>query len=89
MGRRIQLIREAYRISPSAPDFSASDHFMGWGRRRGGEAAQQSFTSYVADQLRTEASIAKESRKAREEKNLRAHRPNPKGKGKGEGAEEK
>jgi len=89
MGRRIQLIREAYRISPSAPDFSASDHFMGWGRRRGGEAAQQSFTSYVADQLRTEASIAKESRKAREEKNLRAHRPNPKGKGKGEGADEK
>jgi len=91
MGRRIQLIREAYRISPSAPDFSASDHFMGWGRRRGGGAAQQSLTSYVADQLRTEASIAKESRKAREEKNLRAHRPNPngKGKGKGEGAEEK
>ena len=34
MGRRIQLIREAYRISPSAPDFSASDHFMGWGRHR-------------------------------------------------------
>jgi len=91
MGRRIQLIREAYRISPSAPDFSASDHFMGWGRRRGGGAAQQSLTSYVADQLRTEASIAKESRKAREEKNLRAHRPIPKGKGKGkgEGAEEK
>mmetsp|Transcript_116249 Transcript_116249/g.369925 ORF Transcript_116249/g.369925 Transcript_116249/m.369925 type:complete len:436 (-) Transcript_116249:89-1396(-) len=91
MGRRIQLIREACRISPSAPDFSASDHFMGWGRRRGGGAAQQSLTSYVADQLRTEASIAKESRKAREEKNLRAHRPNSKGKGKGkgEGAEEK
>mmetsp|Transcript_63084 Transcript_63084/g.204665 ORF Transcript_63084/g.204665 Transcript_63084/m.204665 type:complete len:437 (+) Transcript_63084:380-1690(+) len=68
IGRRIQLIRETHLISPSAPDFSSLVHFMGWGRRRGGAAAQQSLTSYVADQFRTKASIAKESRKAREEK---------------------
>mmetsp|Transcript_150499 Transcript_150499/g.481750 ORF Transcript_150499/g.481750 Transcript_150499/m.481750 type:complete len:88 (+) Transcript_150499:1-264(+) len=35
--RRHQLIREAYRLSPSAPDYSASDWFMGWGNRRSGQ----------------------------------------------------
>ena len=34
--RRIQLIEEAHRISPGAPDYTAGDHFMGWQVRRHG-----------------------------------------------------
>ena len=39
--RRIQLLREAYRVSPSAPDHSGSDFYMGWGQRKGGGAIQR------------------------------------------------
>jgi hypothetical protein len=86
LARRVQLIREAYRISPSAPDYSGADYFMGWGRRHAGGAVQRSLTAYVSEQLRSDAAIAKESRKAREERALRASRkPGPKGDGKGGG----
>ena len=33
--RRMALIKEAHRLSPSSPDYSASDYFMGWSGRRG------------------------------------------------------
>jgi len=80
--RRHQLIREAYRLSPSALDYSVSDWFMGWGRRRTGQTVQPPPAVYVAEQLKHEASIVKESRKAREEKMLKAPRA-PKGGPKG------
>ena len=62
--RRWQLIKEAHRLSPQAPDYSASDFFMGWEQESG---VQQSLSKYVADQLKDQAAIAKESRKAKEE----------------------
>ena len=70
LSRRIQLLREAYRVSPAAPDYSGADFYMGWGARRSGGAVQRNLTSYVADQLRQEAAIAKEARKAKEERTL-------------------
>ena len=75
--RRIALIREAHRISPGAPDYSASDHFMGWGRRREGGGIAPALSRHVATELQSEAAVAKEARKAREEQQLR--RPVPQG----------
>ena len=64
--RRWQLIREAHRISPGAPDYSSSDVFMGWEYRRG-EGVHPDLAKFVASELKDQASIAKEARKAREE----------------------
>ena len=65
--RRLQLIKEAYRLSPSAPDFSAADFFMGWGARRHGAVIDPNLAKHVAMQLKADAEIQKEARKAREE----------------------
>ena len=85
--RRASLIREAHRLSPSSPDYSMADHWMGWGQSRGGGVAPD-LTRYVAEQLRDEASVAKEARKAREEQKLRKNpkaKSSPKGGGRGRG----
>ena len=75
--RRMALIKAAHRVNPASPDYSAADHFMGWGARRG--AADPALEAHVAGQLRDEAAVLKESRKAREERRLTR---TPKGKGK-------
>ena len=62
--RRWQLIKEAHRLSPSAPDYSASDFFMGWEIESG---ANQDLSKYVSERFKDQATIAKETRKAREE----------------------
>lgn len=90
--RRRALIREAHRIFPTNPDYSGPGRFMGWVRRRGGASIDPSRSKHVSEQLQREAAIAKESRKAREERALRINLktdgggspgpPNPKGKGK-------
>lgn len=80
--RRFQLIREAHRISPHAPDYSASDFFMGWQTELG---INQSLTKHVSEQLRDQAAIAKESRKAREE--LEGRRSKGRGNGRGRGGQ--
>eukprot|EP00928_Gymnodinium_smaydae_P043026 TRINITY_DN28917_c0_g1_i1.p1 TRINITY_DN28917_c0_g1~~TRINITY_DN28917_c0_g1_i1.p1 ORF type:complete len:381 (-),score=44.60 TRINITY_DN28917_c0_g1_i1:430-1572(-) len=67
LARRMQLLEEAFRLSPSSPDFSGSSHFMGWGSRADGCTVAPALTRHVADELRGEAAVAKESRKAREE----------------------
>ncbi|CAE7219985.1 ANK1 [Symbiodinium sp. CCMP2592] len=87
--RRWQLIREAHRISPTSPDYSAADVFMGWAYRRG-DGVDPSLAKYVAGELRDQASIAKEARKAKEEMEQRRKtgRPNPKGGGAAGGATE-
>ncbi len=85
MCRRLQVIREAHRISPSAPDYSAADHFMGWRFRKGQQGVDSDLAAHVANELKAEAAISKEARKAREEANLR-RRPNPKSSSKGGGA---
>ena len=64
--RRWQLIREAHRISPTSPEYSAADVIMGWAYRKG-EGVEPGLAKYVAGELRDQASIAKEARKAREE----------------------
>ena len=64
--RRWQLIREAHRISPGAPDYSSADVFMGWEYRRG-DGVNPELARFVASELKDQAQIAKESRKAREE----------------------
>ena len=76
--RRLQLIKEAYRLSPSAPDFSAADFFMGWGARRHGAVIDPNLAKHVALQLKADAEIQKEASKAREE---RGHQPRGGGRG--------
>lgn len=68
--RRWQLIREAHRLSPGAPDYSAADVFMGWEFRRG-DGVDPALARFVASELKDQAQIAKESRKAKEEINQR------------------
>ena len=81
--RRIALIKEAHRVSPDAPDYSASDYFMGWGARKMGATVAPAITASVATAISSDAAVAKEARKAREEKVLRGASKKKKGKGKG------
>ncbi|CAE7255770.1 hmgA [Symbiodinium natans] len=60
--RRWQLIREAHRLSPTNPDYSAADVIMGWAYRKG-DGVEPTLARYVASELRDQASIAKEARK--------------------------
>ena len=76
--RRWQLIKEAHRLSPLAPDYSAADLFMGWQQESG---VQQTLAKHVSDQLRDQAAIAKEARKAREEAESRQGRGRGRGRG--------
>ena len=79
--RRLALHKEAHRVSPSAADYSAADHFMGWGNRRTGATIAPALRNSVADKLKDEWMVAKEARKAREEKGLKRAAPksDPKG----------
>ena len=83
--RRMQVIREAHRVSPSAPDYSSADIMMGWRYRRAGQGVDAALAAHVANELKNEAAIAKEARKAREEADLR--RRAPKGSNRKKGAE--
>ena len=85
--RRWQLIREAHRISPGAPDYSSSDIFMGWSYRRG-DGVHQGLAKFVADELKDQAAIAKETRKAKEEaaQRQKGGRGNPRKTGEAGGA---
>ena len=56
---------------------------MGWGSRSSGAAIAPQLSAHVANEARQESAIAKEARKAREE---RQHQPYPKQKGGGKGA---
>ncbi|CAE7845041.1 ANK1 [Symbiodinium microadriaticum] len=59
--RRMQVIREAHRISPSAPDYSAADLFMGWKYRKSGQGVDAGLAAHVATELKNEAAISKEA----------------------------
>eukprot|EP00929_Paragymnodinium_shiwhaense_P049714 TRINITY_DN25052_c0_g3_i1.p1 TRINITY_DN25052_c0_g3~~TRINITY_DN25052_c0_g3_i1.p1 ORF type:complete len:415 (-),score=26.63 TRINITY_DN25052_c0_g3_i1:260-1504(-) len=84
--RRMALIKEAHRVSPSAPDYSMSDQFMGWTGRRGAAGVNPELSRHVADELLSQAMVAKEARKAREERHLRARgRGDGRGRGRGGG----
>ena len=69
LARRLQLLEEAYSASPKAPRFDGQQHFMGQGRKQ--VAIAPALTAHVAGELRDEAAVAKERRKAREEHALR------------------
>ena len=77
--RRMQVIREAHRICPPAPDYSSADVFMGWRYRRQNQGVDSGLAAYVAMEFKNDAAIAKESRKAREEQQQRHQNPSKKG----------
>lgn len=80
--RRMLVIREAHRINPNAPVYSAADIYMGWRFRKSGQGYDAALAAHVTEELKAEASIAKEARKAREEQNLKRRQgPNKKGEG--------
>ena len=80
--RRMLVIREAHRINPNSPDYSAADIYMGWRFRKSGQGYDPALAAHVAEELKAEASIAKEARKAREEQNLKRRQgPGKKGEG--------
>ncbi|CAE8609421.1 unnamed protein product [Polarella glacialis] len=85
--RRAQVIKEAHRISPGLPDYSSADIYMGWAYRQRGAGIDQALTAHVASELKAEAAIAKEARKAREEAAAR-RQPKPKKGAKGGAAEQ-
>ena len=77
--RRMLVIREAHRINPNAPEYSAADIYMGWRFRKSGQGYDAALAAHVAEELKAEASIAKEARNAREEQNLKRRQgPNKK-----------
>ena len=92
VARRLQVIEEAHRISPSNPDYSSADHFMGWGLRAGGVTVAPGLRKHAASNLKAEAEVAKETRKAKEERRLQGKpkkaKKDDKGKGKGKGDDE-
>ena len=63
--RRVALLEEAYSANPKNPRFEGSEHFTGLGRRSA--AVAPTLSQHVASALQSEAQIAKERRKAREE----------------------
>jgi len=71
INRRLQVIREAHRISPSSPDYSAADYFMGWKYRRGLQGVDNQLAQHVANEMKADAAIMKEARKAKEEAQAR------------------
>ena len=70
VARRLQMLEEAYSANPKQPRFDAQLHFMGQGRKTA--ALAPALAAHVASEMRDEASVAKERRKAREEAALRA-----------------
>ena len=85
--RRLQVIREAHRILPSSPDYSSAEFFMGWKYRKGAHGVDPDLAHHVAAELKSEAMILKESRKAKEE--AQARRRNPGDKKGGGGGDQK
>eukprot|EP00438_Fugacium_kawagutii_P003956 Skav200396 [mRNA] locus=scaffold1919:156792:162160:- [translate_table: standard] len=84
IGRRLQVIREAHRVSPSSPDYSSADYFMGWKYRRGSQGVDNQLAQHVASEMKADAAIMKEARKAKEEAQARRQKP----KGEREAAQE-
>ncbi|CAK8991991.1 unnamed protein product [Durusdinium trenchii] len=76
--RRLQVIREAHRILPSSPDYSSAEFFMGWKYRKGAHGVDPDLAHHVAAELKSEAMILKESRKAKEEAQARRRNPGDK-----------
>ena len=48
----MQVIREAHRVSPSAPDYTAADYFMGWRYKKQAHGVDSGLPSHVATELK-------------------------------------
>ena len=79
LARRLQLIEDAHRGSPSNPDYSAAELYMGLQTRKDGASVVPAFQKYVAEGLKDEVAIQKEKRKAKEEAKLRKSGKHPPG----------
>ena len=68
--RRLQLIEEAHVMSPANPSYDGAEHWLGNGRRKAGVLVFLQLARHVAGKVREETEVAKERRKAREERRL-------------------
>ena len=82
VGRRLILLEEAHSVDPGAPSFEGWEHWLGLGERRAGVLIPPELSRFVAKRVGDEAAVAKERRKAKEERRLGKHKP---GKGEGKG----
>ena len=80
--RRMEVIREAHRISPASPDYTSADVMMGWKYRKSQQGVDSDLAAHVAQELKNEAMIAKEAGKACEEQEARRQKARGKNKGK-------
>ena len=66
LDRRRQLIEEAHREDPKHPNFVSSHLFLGEDESASGAFVAPSLRAFVATEMRREAAILKETRKAKE-----------------------
>ena len=69
--RRLQVIRQAHKASSGNRDYSSADHYMGWKYKKGAAGVDSDLSAFVANELKSEAAILKEARKAKEEQEAR------------------
>ncbi|OLP82160.1 Homogentisate 1,2-dioxygenase [Symbiodinium microadriaticum] len=55
--RRLQVIRQAHKGSPGNPDYSSSDHYMGWKYKKVAAGVDSDLSAYVANELKSEARL--------------------------------
>ena len=66
IGRRLQLIERAFLDSPTAPDFSYAQEYLSLVPHQEGSVRAPNLEAFVAEELRRQALINKEVRKASE-----------------------
>ena len=85
VGRRLILLEEAHSVDAGAPSFEGWEHWLGSGERRAGVLIPPEVSRYVAKRVGDEAAVAKERRKAQEERRFGKNRKKDDQKGKGKG----
>ena len=81
--RRLILLEEAHSVDPGAPSFEGWEHWLGLGERRAGVLIPPELSRHVARKVGDEAAVAKERRKAKEERRMSKKKDKGDGKGKG------
>ena len=70
--RGLQVIRQAHRSSPGNPDYSSADY------KKVAAGLDSDLPAYVTNELKSEATILKQARKAKEEQQARHRGKGPK-----------
>ena len=83
LARRALLIEQAHLYSPSVPDYTGADDFMGWGPGRGEALVVPILVKHAAEKTRDKGSVHQELRKHDEEIRLRRPPMGPKKGGQG------